>query len=86
MRFGSCTHVVSTVLAALGLFATLPSSAAKAAEPVVVYSARNEQLIKPIFDRFTAETGIPVRFTTADAAVLIERLAAEERTVRRICS
>lgn len=77
MRFGSCTHVVSTVLAALGLFATLPSSAAKAAEPVVVYSARNEQLIKPIFDRFTAETGIPVRFTTADAAVLIERLAAE---------
>lgn len=77
MRFGSCTHVLSTVLAALGLFAAVASPAANAAEPVVVYSARNEQLIKPIFDRFTAETGIPVRFTTADAAVLIERLAAE---------
>lgn len=46
-------------------------------EQLVVYSARNEQLIKPMFDRYTAETGMPVRFVTDDAGPLIERLAAE---------
>lgn len=51
-----------------------------AAEPVVVYSARNEQLIKPLFDAFTRETGVPIRFITGDAAVLTQRLAAEGRT------
>ena len=50
-----------------------------AAETLVVYSARNEQLIKPIFDAYTRETGIEVKFTTGDAAVLIERLGAEGR-------
>jgi iron(III) transport system substrate-binding protein len=45
----------------------------------VVYSARNEQLIKPVFDAYTRETGVEVKFTTGDAAVLIERLAAEGR-------
>ncbi len=44
---------------------------------LVVYSARNEQLIKPLFDRYTQETGQPVRFVTDDAGPLIERLAAE---------
>lgn len=50
-----------------------------AAETLVVYSARNEQLIKPIFDAYARETGIEVKFTTGDAAVLIERLGAEGR-------
>jgi iron(III) transport system substrate-binding protein len=49
------------------------------ADTLVVYSARNEQLIKPIFDAYTKETGVEVKFTTGDAAVLIERLAAEGR-------
>jgi len=44
---------------------------------LVVYSARNEQLIKPMFDRYTADTGMPVRFVTDDAGPLIERLGAE---------
>jgi len=49
------------------------------AESLVVYSARNEQLIKPLFDLYTKETGVDVKFTTADAAVLVTRLAAEGR-------
>jgi iron(III) transport system substrate-binding protein len=53
--------------------------AVAAAETLVVYSARNEQLIKPVFDAYTRETGVEVMFTTGDAAVLIERLAAEGR-------
>lgn len=44
---------------------------------LVVYSARVEALIKPILDRYTAETGTQVRFVTDDAGPLIERLNAE---------
>ena len=44
---------------------------------LLVYSSRNEQLIKPMFDRYTEETGQPIRFVTDDAGPLIERLAAE---------
>ena len=31
-----------------------------AADAVVVYSARKDHLVKPLFDAFTAETGVPV--------------------------
>ena len=44
---------------------------------LVVYSARVEALIKPILDRYTAETGTKVTFVTDDAGPLIERLNAE---------
>jgi iron(III) transport system substrate-binding protein len=57
----------------------LSTAGSVAAETLVVYSARNEQLIKPVFDAYTRETGVEIRFTTGDAAVLIERLAAEGR-------
>ena len=50
---------------------------ARAPSELVVYSARNEQLIKPMFDRYTEETGQAIRFVTDDAGPLIERLAAE---------
>jgi iron(III) transport system substrate-binding protein len=66
--------------AAAVLLAAIVASApatARAAETLVVYSARNEQLIKPVFDAYTRETGVEIKFTTGDAAVLIERLAAE---------
>jgi len=46
-------------------------------EPVVVYSSRQEHLIKPLFDRFTAETGIEVQYQTGEDGPLIARLQAE---------
>lgn len=49
----------------------------RASPELVVYSSRNEQLIKPMFDRYTEETGQAIRFVTDDAGPLIERLAAE---------
>lgn len=62
----------------LGLLpAAFFSAGAAAAEPVTVYSARKEELIKPIFERFTQETGIPVRFLGDDAPKLIARIEAE---------
>lgn len=47
------------------------------AEVVTVYSARNEQLIKPLFDAYSKETGVEVRFVTGTEGALLERLKAE---------
>lgn len=48
----------------------------RAAE-IVVYSARNEQLIKPLFDAYTKETGTRIKFITDKESALLERLKAE---------
>ncbi|MGA9031763.1 MAG: Fe(3+) ABC transporter substrate-binding protein [Sulfuricaulis sp.] len=50
---------------------------AMAADEIVVYSARNEQLIKPLFDAYTAETGTQIKFITDKEGPLLERLKAE---------
>jgi iron(III) transport system substrate-binding protein len=50
---------------------------AHAAEALVVYSARNEQLIKPLFDAYTAATGTRIKFITDKEGPLLERLKAE---------
>lgn len=57
------------------LCAALPASAG--AEEVVVYSSRNEQLIKPLFDAYTKETGVAVKFVTDKEGPLMQRLKAE---------
>jgi iron(III) transport system substrate-binding protein len=44
---------------------------------LVIYSARNEQLLQPILDRYAQETGRQARFLTDKEAALVERLAAE---------
>jgi iron(III) transport system substrate-binding protein len=46
-------------------------------EEVVVYSARNEQLIKPVFDAYTQATGVQIKFITDQEGPLLERLKAE---------
>lgn len=48
-----------------------------AATRLVIYTARNEQLIKPIFDRYTAETGVAIEFVTDKEGALLQRLEAE---------
>ncbi len=58
--------------AALGV-----SSLLAQAETVTVYSARNEQLIKPLFDVYSKETGVEIRFVTGTEGALLERLRAE---------
>ena len=49
----------------------------QAADFVVVYSARNEQLIKPLFDAYTKETGVQIKFITDKEGPLMQRLQAE---------
>lgn len=65
-RFGA-------LLAAALLSLALPAGA----DEVVVYSARNEQLIKPLFDAYTRETGVKIKFITDKEGALLQRLKAE---------
>ncbi len=55
---------------------SLSLSWANAAE-VTVYSARNEQLIKPLFDAYTKATGTTVQFITDKEGPLLTRLQSE---------
>lgn len=57
-----------------GLFLLAP---AFAADDVVVYSSRTEELIKPLFDLYTKETGVPIRYITDSGGPLLARLQAE---------
>ena len=59
------------------LIATLAAPLTVSAEEVVVYSARNEHLIKPLFDRYTEETGTKISYITDKAGPLMQRLSAE---------
>ncbi len=52
------------------------------AQEVVVYSARIEKLIKPMFDTFASKTGIKVKSFTASEQELFERLKAEGSKTR----
>lgn len=54
--------------------------AADSPATVTVYSSRKEHLIKPLFDRFTAETGVNVRYITDKAGPLMARIQAEGET------
>ena len=51
-----------------------------AADKLVVYSARNEQLIKPLFNAYTKETGVSIQFITDKAGPLLARLNAEGKS------
>ena len=47
------------------------------ATEVVVYSARKEHQIKPLFEAYTAKTGVEVKYITGKAGALLERIKAE---------
>ena len=65
-----------SLLSVLGLSALLQIPLAFA-DTVTVYSARNEQLIKPLFDAYTKETGTQIQVLTDKEGPLLERLKAE---------
>ena len=62
--------------AALAALLVLPATVS-AADEVNLYSARKEDLIKPLLDRFTSETGIAVNLVTGKADALLKRLESE---------
>jgi iron(III) transport system substrate-binding protein len=71
------SSIIGRCRAVILILILLSATPAAWAEEVVVYSARIEQLIKPLFDAFTRETGIRVKFTTDKEGALLARLIAE---------
>lgn len=70
----------SLLAAALAALAVLPCAAPLAegaGGEVNIYSARKEDLIKPLLDRFTAQTGIKVNLVTGKEDALLTRLQSE---------
>ncbi|TVP86984.1 MAG: Fe(3+) ABC transporter substrate-binding protein [Thioalkalivibrio sp.] len=65
-------------VAALGSALGMPVSVSAEGE-VNVYSARQENLIKPLLDDFTRDTGIQVNLLTGRADELLQRLRLEGR-------
>lgn len=61
---------------------TSASADTPAATELVVYTSRNEQLVKPLFDRYTKETGVRITWLTDKAPPLMERLKAEGSRTR----
>jgi len=47
------------------------------AKELVIYSARKEHLVKPIFKLYEKETGVKIKYMTGKAAALLQRLKAE---------
>ena len=64
--------LLSAAFIALASLSTIAS-----ADTVTVYSARNEQLLKPLLDRYSKETGTEIRLMTANEGALLARLNAE---------
>jgi iron(III) transport system substrate-binding protein len=82
MRLALTALAAALLLAGCGEQAP-PADAADAADAgptLVVYTARNEQLVRPLFERYTAETGVRIEYMTDKEAPLMERLAAEGAT------
>lgn len=69
----------SKLLVLAALSSALFSTAAVFANEVNIYSARQEELIKPLLDKFSAQSGIKVNLITGKPDELISRLASEGR-------
>jgi iron(III) transport system substrate-binding protein len=70
---------LTTAITLLSTIAVSTTQAVLAANPdyVTVYSSRKEHLIKPLFDAFTNDTGVKVRYLTGKGGALLERIRFE---------
>ncbi|NCA68718.1 MAG: Fe(3+) ABC transporter substrate-binding protein [Sphingobacteriia bacterium] len=71
-------HPSTSLLIAASAAVLIGLPAIAASDPQVnVYSARKEELIKPLLDRFTEQTGVKVNLVTDKAETLLKRLQSE---------
>jgi len=73
--------MTKTLLLLVVLFLSVTAGFASA-EEIVVYSARNEHLIQPLFDAYTRESGVSIKFITDKAGPLMQRLKSEGANTR----
>lgn len=71
------TQRLCLFLALFLAFLAPPMACAEPGKEIVVYSARHEPLIKPLFDTYAKKTGVKVKFITGEAGALMQRLKAE---------
>ena len=68
---------IRTLFFSISLFILVSYSGTAFSQEIVVYSARKEHLIKPVFELYTKETGVQVKYITDKAPVLLQRIKAE---------
>ena len=74
---GAATDAPADTTAAAGKAATDSKATTGSDQVVTIYSSRNEQLIKPLLDKYTAETGVKIELVTDKTGPLMARLEAE---------
>ena len=67
----------TSIIISLSSFILFASIGTAFSKDLVVYSARKEHLIKPVFDLYTKDTDIKIKYITGKAPVLLQRLKAE---------
>ena len=68
---------IQTLFFSISLFLLVSFTGTAFSQEIIVYSARNEHLIKPIFELYTKETGVRIKYITDKAPVLLQRIKAE---------
>jgi iron(III) transport system substrate-binding protein len=71
--------LIKSVIVLLALTFIFTSTLAAFCEELVVYTARKEHLIRPLFESYTKRTGVKIKYITGKAPVLLQRLKAEGR-------
>jgi len=56
----------------------------KSERTLTVYSSRNEELIKPVFDLFTKETGVNINYYTGKAGPLLQKIKSEGKKLEQM--
>lgn len=73
----AATEAPADTTAAAGEAATDSKATTASDQVVTIYSSRNEQLIKPLLDKYTEETGVKIELVTDKTGPLMARLEAE---------
>ena len=74
---GTETDATADTTAAAGEAAPDSKATTGSDQVVTIYSSRNEQLIKPLLDKYTEETGVKIELVTDKTGPLMARLEAE---------